>query len=56
MEAETQGGTSSQGSTPQSGTSQDRLVKELRVRGISTFEEANEILHPFERTLSRRPC
>lgn len=25
-------------------TSQDRLVKELRVRGISTFEEANEFL------------
>jgi hypothetical protein len=26
------------------GTSQDRLVKELRVRGISTFEEGNEFL------------
>lgn len=26
------------------GTSQDRLVKELRVRGISTYDEANEYL------------
>ena len=27
------------------GTSQDRLVKEMRVRGISTLAEANEYLH-----------
>jgi hypothetical protein len=36
------------------GTLQDRLVKELRLRGISTIEEANAMLDAFADDLNRR--
>ncbi|MGI9569207.1 MAG: ISNCY family transposase, partial [Desulfobulbia bacterium] len=36
------------------GTLQDRLVKELRLKGISTIEEANAFLPQFQKDYNRR--
>jgi hypothetical protein len=36
------------------GTLQDRLVKELRLRGIHTIEEANEMLDSYAEEINRR--